>query len=457
MSVPTTRGSDIHVWRWLAGRTEPVPLGALRVDGPQELHFAYRSDYLSRSDATSISPDLPLREGWFAPAEYMSAPGAIRDAAPDSWGRRVTLNALTGRSDREVDVDFLPESTYLLESGSNRFGSLDFQSSDTMYSARDTTVDLSVLQQAAILIESGEALAPHLTTLVGRKAPVGGARPKAIITDEDGKQYIAKFSSSTDPMPVVESEAACLYLARHAGIDTPNTKVVRSLGKNVVLVERFDRGPGGTRIQALSALTLTGLSEVEARYGSYPEFLDVLTTHSADEGVGRELFARVAFNIATSNTDDHLRNHAAFWDGQRLQLTPAYDLSPMMRSGDTASQAIAYGRDGERDSSFAGLIDTCSAYGLSRNEAIESVDRMKGAVSDNWENAADFARLSSSDRKLLYGRQILHPAASYGMPQRVFAPYMRTKPSFSHRRANECGAPTLKGTACQRHGQCPYH
>lgn len=449
--------SDIHVWRWLDGQSKPIPAGVLREDTAGVLHFSYRSDYLARPDATSIAPDLPLRQEWFSPTAYMSAPGAIRDAAPDAWGRRVILDKVTGARGINADVDILSERTYLLESGSDRFGSLDFQLSDEMYVERGGGASLSELHHASEIIQSGAPLSTQLSEALVKGTSIGGARPKAVITDEDGKQYIAKFSSSTDPMPVVESEAACLYLARHAGIDTPNTKVVRSLGKNVVLVARFDRGPDGTRIQALSALTLLGMSEIEARYGSYPDLLDVLRSHDADSKVGEELFRRVAFNIAISNTDDHLRNHAALWDGQSLRLTPAYDLSPMMRSGDTASQAIAYGRDGERESSFAGLIDTCSAYGMSRNEAIESVDQLRGSINDNWKDAADFARLSNFDRKLLYGRQILHPATSYGMPPKVFVQRARTRGYGVNYRAEICGSPTRRGTPCQRRGQCPYH
>lgn len=451
--------NDIHVWRWLDGRTEPVPAGVLREDSAGAFHFSYRSDYLNRPNATSISPDLPLHQEWFSPAAYMRSPGAIRDASPDAWGRRVILNNVTGARGIDADVDILSERSYLLESGSNRFGSLDFQTSSDVYVARGSTASLDELQHAAEIVQSGEPLNPQLSDALVKGTSIGGARPKAVISDANGKQYIAKFSSTTDPLPVVESEAACLYLARQAGIDTPTTKVVRSLGKNVVLVERFDRGADGTRVQALSALTVLGMSEIEARYGSYPEFLDQLRSCDAEDGVDRELFRRVAFNIATSNTDDHLRNHAAFWDGQRLQLTPAYDLSPMMRSGDTASQAIAYGRDGERDSSFKGLIETCSAYGMARKEAVECVDHLRGSIQENWKDAADFARLSTADRDLLYGRQILHPAASYGMPSptNIGDGIRRDVSKHPAHTASECGSPTLKGTPCKRRGRCPHH
>jgi serine/threonine-protein kinase HipA len=165
----------------------------------------------------------------------------------------------------------------------------------------------------------------------------------------------------------------------------------------------------------VSALTLLGLGEMTSRYGTYPEIVNAVMKNDGDESTAKEMFRRIAFNIAISNTDDHLRNHAAFWDGKKLSLTPAYDLSPMSRTGDTARQAIEYGTNGERNSSFSELIGVASVYGMSKTDASEVVDRVRSAIADNWNDAADFARLSASDRNALFGRQFLHPAASYGM------------------------------------------
>ncbi|GAA3043408.1 hypothetical protein GCM10010528_23720 [Gordonia defluvii] len=147
-----------------------------------------------------------------------------------------------------------------------------------------------------------------------------------------------------------------------------------------------------------------------ARHGSYIDLLGVFRQYGND--VGRELFARVAFNIAISNTDDHLRNHAAFWDGYRLELTPAYDLSPMIRSGETASQAIAYSSDGERVSNLTALGKCAGEYGLTRAAGAEVIDRIVDTIRSQWDAAADVARLTQAERDALYGRQFLNPGST---------------------------------------------
>lgn len=149
-----------------------------------------------------------------------------------------------------------------------------------------------------------------------------------------------------------------------------------------------------------------------ARYGSYLDLLATLRERGHDAGT--ELFRRIAFNIAISNTDDPLRNHATFWDGTRLTLTPAYDLSPMSRTGETASQAIAYGPDGQRASSFAGLLAVGHEYGLTQRRAREIVDGGINAIYTHWSEASDHAQLTSVQRDALWGTQFLNPGALHG-------------------------------------------
>ena len=95
---------------------------------------------------------------------------------------------------------------------------------------------------------------------------------------------------------------------------------------------------------------MVGLDELEGRYATSPDLLDVLRRTGSDLGVGRRLFQRIVFNVAIGNNDDHVRNHAAFWGGHALELTPTYDLRPQIRSGETSAQAMAFNRDGTRDS-----------------------------------------------------------------------------------------------------------
>lgn len=443
--------SDVYVWVWLPEKTDPIIAGVLCAVG-EDLHFAYADSYLNRSDAVSLSPTLPLSDQWFTEVQDMRMPSALRDAAPDAWGRRVIMDKVTGA--RDADVNVLPESAYLLESGSNRLGAVDFQERHDVYAPREETAALDELHRAADLFDAGEIVPESLSRALVLGTPVGGARPKALWKDAYGTEYIAKFSSSSDTFPVVGAEAASLFLAGKAGMNVSEVRVARSLGKDVLLVKRFDRGPGGTRNMTMSALTLLGLGEMTSRYGTYPEIVNAMIENGGDESTAKEMFCRIAFNIAISNTDDHLRNHAALWDGKKLSLTPAYDLSPMSRTGDTARQAIAYGANGERESSFSELIGVASVYGLSKSDALNEVDRVRATITDNWDDAADFARLSASDRNALFGRQFLHPAASYGMS----APVRQAPVSTYTPRAELCEAPRKRdGGPCQRRGRCPHH
>jgi serine/threonine-protein kinase HipA len=158
---------------------------------------------------------------------------------------------------------------------------------------------------------------------------------------------------------------------------------------------------------------MLGLDEREGRYATYPDLLDVLRRTSSDAAVGRRLFERVAFNVAIGNNDDHARNHAAFWDGKTLELTPAYDLCPQVRSGETSAQALAFDRKGTRDSSFAALVAAAPVYGLTTAQAREIVDAQVAVIEHDFDEAADMAKLTKAQRNFLWHRQILNPHVSY--------------------------------------------
>jgi serine/threonine-protein kinase HipA len=213
-----------------------------------------------------------------------------------------------------------------------------------------------------------------------------GAHPKVLISDESGTEYVAKLSVSTDVHPVIRAEAVGIELARRCGFDVPKARVVTSMGRDVLLIERFDRLGGGRRRHVVSGLTILGLDALlGARYGSYPEMLDVLRERArVPQEVGRKLFERIVFNVAIGNNDDHARNHAAFWDGQSLELTPAFDLTPQVRSTDTSAQAMDIGRDGSRASQVSICVVTAADYGLSRPDAGEIVDHIVSVVEAQW-------------------------------------------------------------------------
>jgi serine/threonine-protein kinase HipA len=409
-----------YVWTWLTGREEPVVAGALDVVGDQ-LRFVYGRSYLARSDAVPLYlPELPLEPGGHLPPAGHDLHGCLADSAPDAWGRRVILHRLLGGDTRTVDTAALPTLTYLLESVTDRIGANDVQPSAEVYVPREVDGTLEELLHAADRLQAGEPFTPEIDRVLAAGSSVGGARPKALVRSSDGRSLIAKFSAPTDHYPVVRSEAVAMELARRIGLDVADTSTTRVLGRDVLLVERFDREPGSRRRHGVvSALTLLGLHEMHARYATYPELADVIRHRFVDpQGTLLELFRRVVFNVLTGNRDDHARNHAAFWDGRDLRLTPAYDLCPQPRFTGEATQAMALTRDGRRESRVQVCVEAAEVFLLSEREARNEVDRQLTLIHEHWPAAADAAGLSAADRQQLWGHALVHPYALEGYTHR---------------------------------------
>lgn len=404
------RPDRAFVWVWLGRAREPVVAGRLN-DRGAAVTFTYARSYLQRSDAVALYlPELPLRRGELPPRSGEIA-GCVADAGPDAWGRRVIERRAGSRSD-------LPALAYLLESGSDRIGALDFQPSASRYEARSAdTAPLAELAEAADRVESGEPLTPALDRALLHGTSVGGARPKALVADGT-RRMIAKFSSSTDPYPVVKAEFIAMHLARRAGVDAAPVELREALGKAVLLVERFDRTDRGARRMMVSALTILERHDAHGIAGRYATYADlaheVRSRFTAADATLRELFARIVFNILVGNTDDHARNHSAFWDGSDLTLTPAYDICPQARTGGEAAQAMAFGPDGDRLSQVARCVGHAQHYHLTAPQAREIVDRQVAAIHDHWDEACEMATASRAERQHLWGRQFLNPYALYG-------------------------------------------
>lgn len=410
--------SEAFVWVWLPRETTPVVAGKLTADGDQ-LIFNYGKSYLARANAIALyDPELPLQPGIIPLLPGLNMPACIRDASPDAWGRRVIINKKLGLKGGKTDTQQLDELTYLLESGSDRIGGLDFQGSATTYVARDSmNASLDELVQAAELIEKGLPLSPELGQALQHGTSIGGARPKAQIEDGN-KKLIAKFSSTTDLYSVVKAEFIAMRLAARAGLDVASVSLTSSLGKDVLLIERFDRihtSAGWQRKIMVSALTMLALDEMMARYASYEDLAEIIRHLFTDASVTlRELYSRLVFNILCGNTDDHARNHAAFWDGAALTLTPAYDICPQGRTGNEASQAMLIAGD-NRMSQVSSCLQAAAHFLLSREQAIAIVESQLACIIEHWDAVCDEAKLSPVDRTFLWGRQFLNPYAFDGL------------------------------------------
>lgn len=397
-----------YVWIWLPGDFGPVPAGRLDQAGAS-LVFRYGERYLERPDAISIyQTELPLETGELVPRGD-DIHGCIADAGPDSWGRRVILNEMGFRDQDQPDLGPL---TYFFASDSDRIGALDFQHSATEYVARSARkASLEDLSDAARLVEEGSPLPPALAAALLRGTSIGGARPKAALED-GGRRLIAKFDSNTDLYPVSQSEFVAMRLARLCGLDVAHVELAEANKKKVLLVERFDRPPGGSRRAMVSALTMLGLGQNGVRYGSYASLAQIIRDRfTAVDATLEELFGRIVFNILCSNTDDHPRNHAAFWDGRVLTLTPAYDISPGLRNVGEVEQAMAIGEDGWRWSQLAGCVSRSAAYHLTPTRAEEIVEEQVETIRENWDIVCDEAELTDGERSSMFENQFLNPYA----------------------------------------------
>lgn len=408
------RHDEAYVWTWLPGATEPVVAGRLHAhDGV--IAFNYGRSYRERPGAVPLYlPELPLERGELPPRPGLIMPGCIRDGAPDAWGRRVILNRRFGVKGYEAAEPEVSELTFLLESGSDRIGALDFQTSPSVYSPRSPVgATLEELIRSAERVERGIPLSPELDQALHHGSSIGGARPKALI--EDGAvKHVAKFSSSSDIYSIVKGEFIAMRLAAACGIDAAPVSLVRAAGKDVLLVERFDRvltSDGWQRKAMVSALTMLELDEMMARYASYQDLAAIIRHRfTAPADTLRQLFARIVFNILCGNTDDHARNHAAFWDGAMLTLTPAYDICPQGRTGQEATQAMLISGN-DRMSRIVSCLHAAHHFQLSEGEAIALVEGQLRRVGANWATVCEEAALGEAERNLFWGRQFLNPFA----------------------------------------------
>ena len=417
--------AEAYVWVWLPDATQPVVAGLLSRQG-QQLVFNYGRSYLTRSDAIALyAPELPLQSGSIPLIAGLSMPSCLRDASPDAWGRRVLINRKLGVKGADASEFELDELTYLLESGSDRIGALDFQMSASQYVPRQTKQpSLEELQTAAEKVEKGVPLSSELDQALLHGTSLGGARPKVLL-DEGKRKYIAKFSANNDLYSVVKAEFIAMRLARKAGLNVASVALRTAMGKDVLVIERFDRvaeGDQWRRRAMVSALTLFELDEMMAAYASYEKLAEIIRHRfSEPKATLRELFSRIVFNILSGNSDDHARNHAAFWNGTQLSLTPAYDICPQSRSGQQASQAMLI-HGGDRSSHLSTCIAAASSFLLAREEAIAIINHQVNVIEHEWQAICDEASLSEVDRALFWRRQFLNPFAFLNAPKEVRVP-----------------------------------
>lgn len=300
--------------------------------GTETASFEYATEWLQDEARFELDPELPLGRGQFHTERALF--NVFADCAPDRWGqtllrRHERARATTeGRAPRTLRmIDFVT-----LVSDETRLGALRLRArGGTAFLTADGRVPPLVhlprlLRATAAVIEDRDT-ADDLALLLAPGTSLGGARPKASVLDSAGRLAIAKFPSRDDEWPITRWEAAMLAMADAARIQVPRRKLVLVLGKPVLIVQRFDR-ERTRRIPFMSALTALGARDGEVR--SYVELAEAMRRLGAAPREDlAQLWRRLVFNILTSNTDDHLRNHGFLHGDGGWRLAPAFDLNPM--------------------------------------------------------------------------------------------------------------------------------
>ena len=296
--------------------------------------FEYDDDWIDHPNAYALDPaNLPLlRQPFYTNSAKSALPGALRDTAPDRWGLQLIKRAFRKSGDDRTlsEIDYLLAITDRTRIGALRYkleGEDTFDHNIGHYQV-PPLIRLPALVDAASAIHSNTETAEDLKLLLNEGSPLGGARPKSAVADNDGTLAIAKFPKPDDDRSIPHGEVLAMTLAERAGINAAAARVVDVAGRPVALITRFDRHEG-RRIPFLSAMSLLGLNDGDV--GTYTDIAEAIRSYSSAPTEDlHELWRRIVFSVLIGNLDDHLRNHGFLYDhNNQWRLSPAYDLNPL--------------------------------------------------------------------------------------------------------------------------------
>lgn len=379
----------------------PVLLGKLYVGaikGGETYSFEYDKDWLIKNKLSiRLDPELqPFVGRQFSFGKSIF--GLFADASPDRWGRLLMnkRERILAEQERRKPRK-LCDSDYLLGVyDETRMGGLRFKLdkdgiflSDNKETAAPPWTSLRTLEEASRNFENDEngVAEKWLNQLIRPGSSLGGARPKATVVDANGQLWIAKFPSKNDESDTGAWEKVVHDLARMCGLDVPESKLEKfsKLG-STFLVRRFDR-EGEKRMHFASVMTLLGKTDgASASDGtSYLDIAGFIKAHGTNPKADLlELWNRIVFNMAVSNTDDHLRNHAFILSKNGWVLSPLYDVNPVPY-GDELSLLVD---DEDNSISMDLAIHTAQRFGISEEEAKKIAEEMMSIIRDNWERLA---------------------------------------------------------------------
>ncbi len=385
----------IYIYVDLSGKAQLVGRLWVHTKGDKEsASFEYDKLWLNSPERFSLDPALILGKGSFHTTPGKALFGAIGDSAPDRWGRTLMQRAARlDAKEKNENIRRLREMDYLLKVNDYaRQGALRFSLSEggefpttNAGDAIPPRILLPKLLHAADAIYTDGGNAEDLKLLLAPGSSLGGARPKASIIDQNSQLLVAKFPRKDDSYNEVAWEATTLSLARKAGIQIPETRLVTVLDRQVLLLERFDR-KASFRIPFLSGMSMLGAYDHEER--SYLELVDALKQYGANPKLDiQELWRRIVFTILVTNVDDHMRNHAFLYQGTNgWILSPAYDINPV--PADIAPRTLRSSINiNDNSASIANALDVHDQFNLTYSEA-KKIIREVSMVTNGWRKEA---------------------------------------------------------------------
>lgn len=406
-----TSNTECFVYITLPGQTSFTTAGKFVMDktrsGQPLGRFVYGKNYLANKQAVPIDPgELKLAGTTYTTQGQKGLFGALRDASPDFWGRRVI--------ERHTKSTALSELDYLLHSPNDRAGALGFglnAQPPAPLREFNRTMDLEKLQQVADAIIADEELpkndadAQQAHELLGGTS-MGGARPKAVVEDSEGL-WIAKFNRKDDKWDYAKIERAMLELARACDVHAATSKRTTIGDREALLVKRFDRektDDGYRRARMLSALTLLRADENERDKWSYvvlAEEVRKLSSQPTEDAP--ELFKRMVFNALISNDDDHPRNHAMIAPNENWKLSPAYDLIPSTPVSTAHRDLALQCGDLGRFANAKNLLSQCRRFLVEPEQAAKLIDEMEATVKARWHAIARTEGVTEQDCERIRG------------------------------------------------------
>ena len=408
-----TNKTDIYVYAHWLGLAEPVLLGILsahQAKGRKAFSFEYDKNWLKSNAQRLIDPDIQFYSGQQFPNNKENF-GIFLDSMPDTWGRtlmkrrEIQLAKEKGENPKTLyDIDYLLGVFDETRMGAFRFkldSDGDFLDNDSEKSTPPWST-VRELQQAVVHYENdtdNEAINKWLKVLITPGSSLGGARPKANVLDEKNQLWIAKFPSKNDTIDKAAWEYLTYQLAIKAGIEMAECKMEKVSGTyHTFFTKRFDR-MGQERIHFSSAMTMTGNNEdtIKNQPASYLDIVEFIQNYGCKVNENlHQLWRRIVFNIAVSNTDDHLRNHGFILTDEGWALSPAYDLNPSIDK-----DGLALNIDMDNNSLDIELAKSVGDFfRLNHSEMENIINEVFNSVKQ-WKEIANKIGISRSEQELM--------------------------------------------------------